>query len=96
MLDYNRIANRAKRIYGYLYNHADDIPEESIAEMCTVIELGDEIMRKTPEILKEVITIRQDSFSSDREVLSYLFALLTYCMDEKAMELVIRRLLDMR
>lgn len=91
MLDYNRIANRAKKIYGYLYNNADDIPD-----MCMMLELGDEVMRNTPEILKEVIAIRQDIFSSDREILAYLFALLTYCMDDMAMELVIRHSLGMR
>lgn len=93
MLDYNRIANRVKKIYGYLYNNADDI---DIPDMCMMLELGDEVMRNTPEILKEVIAIRQDIFSSDREILAYLFALLTYCMDDMSMELVIRHSLGIR
>lgn len=94
MLDYNRIANRIKEIHCFMYDHMNEIPDESFLDMCRMIELGDEIMSDTPELMKEIITIRQDFISSDTEVLAYLFALLTYCMDENTMELFIRWSLD--
>lgn len=83
-INYKRINERMNIIYKSLYDQWNNFSDNSIPTLIDYIDMGDEVMKCTPEILKKVIQERQDIITSDREVLSYLLALATYCMDDKA------------
>jgi hypothetical protein len=77
-LDLDELVESINEKYDYLYDHEDEIDHDEYLEL---MYIGEAILQDEPDFIRELCAVREDLFTSDREL-----AALAMALEEKVTE----------
>ena len=61
-------------VYDYMYQNGNRTPNENILDYHEALRIGDELIKNEPNLISELVNLREDAFTSDREVAALGYA----------------------